>query len=191
MSLAQKEKEYYTYDDYAAWDTDERYEIIHGLPVAMAAPSAFHQAMSVELSRQFSNFLLGKPCMLFTAPFDVRLNADKRDDIVVQPDLLVVCDRTKLGIGKNLAGAPDFIIEILSPSNSRHDQVIKSRLYEEAGVKEYWIIDQERGCVYQYILKNGGYFVNYYGNTGTAPVHVLEGFEVDLAAVFAAGNWEE
>ena len=95
--LSPKRDEHYTYDDYRTWDDGKRWELISGVAYAMApAPSMTHQRISMRLSRMLSTFLIGKPCEAFAAPFDVRLNADDEDDTVVQPDLVVICDRSKI-----------------------------------------------------------------------------------------------
>jgi len=146
-NLAQKPR--YTYADYIKWDDSIRYELIDGVAYAMAAPSRLHQKISGEIFRQLSNFLKGKQCEAYAAPFDVRLNVDSYDDIVVQPDLLVVCDESKHD-GQSVIGAPDFIIEILSPKNTKHDTDLKYRLYQKAGVKEYWIVNPFRRTVEVY-----------------------------------------
>ncbi|MDR0310408.1 MAG: Uma2 family endonuclease, partial [Acidobacteriota bacterium] len=119
------------------------------------------------------------------APFDVRLNADTYDDTVVQPDLLVVCDRSKPD-GKCCVGVPDMIIEILSPSSGRHDKLVKFHLYQKAGVREYWIVDPETKTVQVCILENGKYVTTMYGDTDTdtVPVHVLDGCVIGLKDVF-------
>jgi Uma2 family endonuclease len=120
---------------------------------------------------------------VYNAPFDVRLNADSFDDIVVQPDILVVCDESKLDAG-NVKGAPDMIIEILSSSNRRHDTVTKLRLYRQAGVREYWIVDPVIKTVQAYILENGKYIVSGYSDGDIIPVHVLDGCEINAADIF-------
>ena len=184
MSLLENRR--YNYSDYITWDDKERYELIDGVLYAMASPSQAHQEASGEIFRQLSNFLRGKPCKVFTAPFDVRLNADSLDDIVVQPDILVVCDKSKLD-GKSVVGAPDMIIEVLSSStarNKRNDTVTKFKLYQKAGVREYWIIDPESQTVTVYNLENGKYIANNYSDEDIVPVHVLEGCEINLAEVF-------
>ena len=140
MPLHQEEQRY-TYADYVTWPGDERWELIDGVPYAMSpAPTIGHQRIAGEIHRQLANFLKGKPCEAFIAPVDVRLNADNDDDIVVQPDVLVVCDKNKLD-GKCCNGAPDFVVEILSPSTADHDRVNKFQVYVAAGVREYWIVD--------------------------------------------------
>ena len=174
----------YTYKDYITWTGKIRYEIIDGVAYAMASPSQEHQEISGELHGRLWQFLRGKTCKVFHAPFDVRLNFNSFDNIVVQPDLLVVCDKSKLN-GSSVKGAPDLIIEILSPSNTRHDTDLKFKLYQRAGVREYWIVDPKYYTVQVYILKNGKYGVgSAYTDDTVIPVHVLEGCEINLADVF-------
>jgi len=178
------EQKRYTYADYARWKGDIRYELIDGVAYAMAAPSSIHQKVSKKIFRQFDNFLIGKTCEVYYAPIAVRLNADDFDDTVVEPDLLVVCDESKIDI-KGVKGAPDLIIEILSPFNTNHDKVRKFRQYQKAGVKEYWIVDPMRRTVEVYILKNGKYGVGrIYREEDIISVHVLPGCEINLADVF-------
>lgn len=180
----QQENERYTYADYCTWDDSERWELIEGVPYAMSpAPAPKHQAISGEFHAQLHAFLKGKPCKLFAAPFDVRLNADQDDDTVVQPDLVVICDRSKID-DKGCKGAPDLVIEILSPSTARHDRIVKFQQYQRAGVREYWIVDPDTKSLQACILENGRYFVTAYADTDTASVGVLEGCEIDLREVF-------
>ena len=184
MSLAEPHK-HYTWSDYVSWDDDARYELINGMPYMMSpAPSISHQAVSMELSRQLANFLKGKPCKVLSAPCDVRLNAGDGDDIVVQPDLLIVCDMSKLD-GRACVGAPDMVIEVSSPSSMRHDRLTKFHLYQKAGVREYWIVEDDTKILQIHILKNGEYTTRAYSDTDQAPVHVLDGCTIDLTAVFA------
>jgi Uma2 family endonuclease len=181
----QKENERYTYADYSTWDSSERWELIDGIAYAMApAPGSGHQGISVKLAWQLQSSLNGKPCRLFTAPFDVRLNATDEDDTVIQPDLSVICDRSKID-EKGCRGAPDFVIEILSPSSARMDKLLKYNKYQLAGVREYWIVDPETTSVQVAVLENGRYFVTVYGEEDIAPVNVLPGCEVILKDVFA------
>ena len=182
-SLAEEKR--FTYKDYATWDNaDGRFELIDGHAYAMASPSPQHQGASVELSRQLANFSKGKPCKVFTA-LDVRLNANTFDDIVVQPDILVVCDRSKID-DKSIIGTPDLVIEILSPSNRENDTKRKPVLYQRVGVREYWIVDPFMNVVYVYIL-NGEKFNRsiIYREDDIVPVHVLEGCQINLSEVFA------
>ena len=173
----------YTYADYCTWDDDVRRELIDGMPHAMSAPSQRHQEILSGLHNQLYNFLKGHPCKVIPAPFDVRLNADTGDDTVVQPDLLVVCDRTKLD-GKSCIGAPDLVIEILSPSTALNDRVIKFRRYLSAGVREYWVVDPTSETVAVHILNNGAYIATAYANNDAIPVHVLKGCTINLTEVF-------
>ena len=173
----------YTYADYCGWDDDERWELIDGIPYAMAAPSISHQSVSGNIHLQIGQFLRGKTCKVFYAPTDVRLSADKKDDTVVQPDLLVVCDKSKID-EKGVIGAPDMVVEILSPSTASHDMVRKYTLYLKAKVREYWIVDPVSKTVVAHILGDGAYSGKSYGETETVPVSVLEGCTVDLAEVF-------
>ena len=176
----------YTYADYASWDDDIRRELIDGKVYLMApAPAETHQDISGEMHRQLANFLLDKPCKVFHAPFDVCLHADGDDDYtVVQPDLLVVCDREKLD-GKRCNGAPDFIVEILSPSTASKDLIFKYNKYMSAGVREYWIVDPVDKVVRACILKDGKYESIDYLNPDIIAVQVLEGCEIDTKRVFS------
>ena len=185
MSNLAEEKRF-TYADYIKWgnkNNDIRYELIDGIAYAMASPSPEHQAISGELHGQLWQFLKGKPCKIY-ATLDVRLNADNFDDIVVQPDLLIVCDKSKIN-GRSIKGTPDMIIEILSPSNTSHDIKTKFILYQRVGVKEYWIADPFTKTVQVYILRNGKYSKGIiYRDDDIIPVNILAGCEINLADVF-------
>ena len=175
---------HYTYADYACWPGDVRYELIDGIAYLQAAPAWEHQGISRELLLQLGNFLRGKPCKVFSAPFDVRLNASKDDDTVLQPDLVVICDRSKLS-GTGCAGVPDMVIEILSPSSAGRDRFLKFNKYLQAGVREYWIVDPDSKTVSAHVLKEGEYVARAYGETDDAPVHILEGCVIHMPDVFA------
>ena len=185
MDLMQNDIERYTYADYCSWDDDQRWELIDGVAYAMApGPGMIHQRYSSRLHAMLFNFLKGKSCEVFPAPFDVRLNADTHDDTVVQPDLVVICDPSKLGAA-GCIGAPDMVIEILSPSTSARDRTLKLQVYQRAGVREYWIVDPELKAVHVHTLENGRYYVTCYIGAASVPVHVLDGCTVDLSEVFA------
>ncbi|WP_042344549.1 Uma2 family endonuclease, partial [Capnocytophaga canis] len=135
----------YTYADYLLWKFEERVELLKGKIFKMSpAPSLKHQKISMNLSGLLWQFLRGKKCQLFSAPFDVRLpkKEEKGDNIhtVVQPDLCIICDESKLD-ERGCIGAPDLIIEILSPGNSKKEMKNKFELYQESGVEEYWIVN--------------------------------------------------
>jgi len=175
----------FTYADYLTWPEDERWELVDGYPVAMATPSRAHQSVLLGIAGQLYNYLRGKPCKVFVAPFSVRLNAATSDDTVVEPDILVVCDEKKLEDGKGVVGAPDFIIEILSPSTAKHDKTTKYRLYQEAGVREYWIIDPDDKMLMTYTLSDGRYSGPVYFEDDTSvPVKTLEGCNINLTEAF-------
>jgi len=177
-------KKHYTYADYLEWDDDERWELIDGVPYLMSAPTVRHQEILGNLYLIFGNYLKGKPCKVYLAPFDVRLNADTTDDTVVQPDLQIICDKSIM-MNTGCIGAPDMVVEILSPSTSRKDRLLKFNAYQKAGIQEFWIIDPEDKITVVHILENGKFFTKMYQETDKAPVHILDGFEVDLAEVFA------
>ena len=174
-----------TYVDYASWDDETRYELIDGVAYAMSAPGVMHQSILMDLSRQFATFLKGKLCKVFAAPFDVCLNGKgNTDNTVVQPDLIIVCDEEKIENHKYCNGAPDLVIEILSPSTARMDRFIKLNKYLQAGVKEYWIIDPNDDIVNVYILENGKYIINAYDRSENIKVSILDGCIITLPEVF-------
>ena len=186
MGSAKILKERYTYADFCSWPEGERCELIEGRLYAMATPTMAHQHVSREIFARLYLFLQGKPCQVFYAPFSVRLNADESDDTVVEPDILVVCDEKKLEDGKGVVGAPDFIVEVLSPSTAKHDKVTKHRLYQRSGVREYWIVDPDDKLLMVNILQNGRYMGQFYYEDDTAvPIEVLAGCTINLAEVFA------
>jgi len=178
------ESEYYTYDDYEKWDDDKRYELIDGHAYMMSAPSIEHQKILVELIKQFAVFLTGKTCKVFAAPCNVCLNGKgDEEDTVVQPDIFIVCDESKLD-KKRCNGAPDMVIEILSPSTSKMDLFVKLKKYQNAGVREYWIADPEAKAVNVHILENGHYVIHPYESDETITVTVLDGCTITLTDVF-------
>ena len=179
---------HYTYADYLTWDDGERWELIDGKPYLMSAPNINHQILLGEIFRQLANFLKGKKCRVFPAPFDVRLSHDTLDNTVVQPDVLVVCDIKKLADGKALTGAPDLAVEILSPSNPSHDKVTKFNKYLKAGIKEFWIIDPVSKTVFVNILSDGTYTSRIYGATGGISLHILSDCVIDLDELFTEIN---
>ena len=176
---------YYTYADVLEWDESIRAEIIDGDLYMMAPPDTSHQDISREIFVRFCNFLKGKTCRAYSAPFGVRLFPKKNlsDDTFVEPDIIVVCDKNKID-KRGCNGAPDLIIEVLSPSTARHDQMVKFRLYQKAGVREYWIVDGENRVLYVHILENGNYVTTVYDETEEVPVSVLPGCIIPLKEVF-------
>ena len=178
---------HYTYKDYCEWNTDERYELIDGAPYLMApAPSYAHQEVVGELFGRFWTYLQERPCKVFVAPLDVRLNANTEDDTVVQPDLLVVCDRNKID-KHGIKGAPDLVIEVRSPSSRNYDSILKLEKYLQAGVRECWLVNTESNTI-RVFTKNetGEQAMKAYGESDVIPVKILPGFSISLKEVFAA-----
>ena len=185
------EKTRYTFADCLTWNENEHIEIIYGEAFMMAAPTTAHQIISGEIFRQLANYLEGKKCMVIPAPFNVRLfeqNIDKPKDVdtVVKPDISVVCDDSKLD-KCGCKGAPDMVIEVLSPSSLQHDRLVKLRLYQQAGVREYWIVDPENKAVQVFLQDNGSlrHICDEYGREDVAKVNVLEGCFIELNKVFS------
>ena len=184
------EKRKYSFLDYLSWDESDRVELLDGELIMMAPPARIHQEISVELTRQLANFLEGKRCRVYHAPFAVRLfeqDGDTPEDVktVVEPDISVVCDPVKLD-GKGCKGAPDMVMEILSPSTQRHDRLVKLDLYQRAGVREYWIVDPDNRIVQSFVLEDGRYSVKEFGAAGDKiKVNVLEDCVIDLSEVFS------
>ena len=180
----------YTYADYLTWQFKERVELIKGKIFAMSpAPKRRHQDISLELSRQFANFLLGKSCKVYEAPFDVRIPVKSKQDeevyTVVQPDLCVICDSNKLD-EYGCVGAPDLIIEILSKSSSKKDLQDKFDLYQESGVTEYWIVSPNDQIVDVFLLEEDKYHLKgKYTDQDKVATYTIKGLEIDLNLVFA------
>lgn len=149
----------YSYADYLTWRFDEAVELLRGkISLMSPAPNINHQSISRNLLVEIGYYLKNKPCKVFDAPFDVRLYDRKKSLIankdiytVVQPDLCVICDTDKLDM-KGCLGAPDWIIEILSKSTAQKDTQTKFQLYQEAGVKEYWLVYPYEATVSQFVL---------------------------------------
>ena len=185
-NLAYKDNKKYTYEYLEKIDDNNRYEIYDGRLILMSAPSTKHQAVLGDLMVQFYDFFKGKKCMPFVAPLDVRLDGKgKKSANVVQPDLLVVCDRDKVK-ENGIEGAPDFVIEILSKSNRYHDLIYKMNLYQRFGVREYWIIDIENGMILVCEL-NGGNLFNFpksYKIKEKIKSSIFKGLEISLEETF-------
>lgn len=191
MSTQPEKAVHYTYKDYMTWSYEERWELIQGYPYAMSpAPSTVHQTVSLELSTQIALYLRDKACRVFTAPFDVRLPDDKDEpddkvDNVVQPDICVICDEHKID-DRGCRGAPDWIIEIVSPSSAAQDQIRKLALYERHGVKAYWIAHPiDRVVTIFHLEENASYGKPKFIETkGQLPVDKFHGLTIDWEIVF-------
>ena len=180
----------YSYADYLTWKFDEFVELIRGKVMRpMAGASRRHQRYSVRMSSKIYNYVENSACEVFTAPFDVRLvksgaSGDQQIRTVVQPDILVVCDPGKLD-ERGCVGAPDWIIEIVSPGNTAHDTKTKFDLYEENGVREYWIVYPGLKTITAYVLDNEAYkLTSEYIEPGLMPVTTLPGLALEWAEIF-------
>ncbi len=183
-----KPEQKYSYADYLTWDESERWEIFESVPHMQAAPSRIHQKISGEMHRQFANYLHGKSCEVYPAPFCVRLDAEKEDYAVrnvVEPDITIVCDKSKLD-EKGCKGAPDMIIEIVSPSTGKIDKIIKFNKYEKAGVRVYWIVEPDQKLVSIFTLGPDGKYgrPDIYSDEDRIKVSIFTDLEIDLKAVF-------
>ncbi|MDR3599478.1 MAG: Uma2 family endonuclease [Desulfosporosinus sp.] len=185
-----REEGKYSYADYLTWPEGERWEIFDGIAYMQATPSPIHQEISGGLFAQFHNYLSGKPCKVYPAPFCVRLIKDdkkKDEDIkkVVEPDITIVCDKSKID-EKGYNGAPDMIVEILSPSSIKMDRFIKFNCYEKAGVKEYWLVEPEGKLVSVFVLQADQRYgrPEIYTEDDKINVSIFSDLIVDLKPVF-------
>ncbi len=181
MPISQEQKRY-TYQDYASWDDDECWELIDGLPYNMSpAPRIKHQDISGNFFGYLYNHLEGKMCKVFHPQTDVVLS----DYDVVQPDVLVVCDKTKI-TELNIQGAPDLIIEVLSPTTKHKDRWLKRKLYEKHAVKEYFLVDPDDETVERYALQENGRYdqSEIFDKSQTLKLTSLSGIEIPLEEMF-------
>lgn len=172
-------QELYTTDYIYALPEGQRAELIDGVIYDMAPPNVKHQEISWELSSQIGNYIKkkGGECKAFAAPFAVFLNAD--DKTYVEPDVSVICDKTKLENGNGCNGAPDWIIEIVSPSSKRMDYFIKLFKYRTAGVREYWIVDPMKKTVDVYSFETES--MERYTFDDKIKVGIYEDLEIDFS----------
>ncbi len=182
----------YTYADYLTWQFQERIELIKGRIFRMSpAPNLRHQTIAREILLEVGFFLRKRPCQVFHAPFDVRLplpldeaSSDKIDT-VVQPDIVVVCDENKLD-KQGCNGAPDVVMEILSPGNTNKEMKDKWNIYQFAKIPEYWLIDPEHEFVIIYTINEEGKYIGSapFTNEDIVKSSVLQGFSIDLSTIF-------
>lgn len=172
-----------SYNDILKYDKEKRYELIDGIPYLMSGPSVFHQKILFEIAMQIGNYLKGKKCKVFVAPLDVKLSGeedDKKEFNVVQPDIMVVCDSNKIK-NKNILGAPDMIIEILSNSTAQHDRLRKLNLYQKYGVKEYWIVSPDEHVITVFLLNEENiYTIKAYYLDDKIKINVLKECFIEL-----------
>jgi len=181
MSAAVQLERRYTYQEWSELDLGEhvRSELIDGYIYMMATPTRRHQGVLGNMFLQLGSYLRGKKCRVYVSPIAVRL----AEDTEVQPDLIVICNPNKL-TKSGCAGAPDLVVEILSPSTSRYDRHTKFALYQQARVPEYWLVDPADNILTVHRLIENGYITTTFAETDTATVAALPGFEMDLSAVF-------
>ncbi|MCP4217934.1 MAG: Uma2 family endonuclease [bacterium] len=190
MGLALKREDQFTYGDYLGWDDKERWELIDGHPYNMTpAPGTNHQLVSTALVAQLARHPDTGTCRVIAAPFDVRLpmNEQKEEEIinVVQPDISIICDPAKLD-RKGCLGAPDLIMEIISPSTTAKDKREKFFLYEQAGVKEYWLVYPDGKIIEVFTLDDSGRYgrPDIYGESDSIALTAIKGITLDLHPIF-------
>jgi Uma2 family endonuclease len=186
----------FTYADYLTWNFKERIELIKGKIFKMSpAPTILHQTISINIEKKITNFLDGSPCKMLHAPVDVKLKGKpfkkkklRNDEIttVVQPDIIVVCDEEKLKDNRCIDGAPDLIVEILSPDNTRTETKYKLDLYEENGVLEYWVVYPEYTQIHVFLLDENEKYskpIIYEANENISS-SVLKGLSIPMNDIF-------
>ncbi len=187
----EKRKERYTYADYLNWPSEERWEIINGVPSLMSpAPLTEHQRILGELFVPLALYFKDKKCRVFPAPFDVRLPREEETDeeisTVVQPDIVVVCDQNKLD-ERGCKGAPELVIEILSSSTAKKDLNEKFNLYEQSKIQQYWVVFPKFQVIDIYSLNDSGQYekTNSFSTGEKISNELFPGLEIDLDAIFA------
>ena len=188
-TLASRER--FSYADYCKWTDDECWELIDGVEYDMSpAPSRIHQKLSGELFVRIYDVLKDRQCEVYAAPFDVRLPdyaeaSDEETFTVVQPDIVVVCDASKLD-ERGCMGAPDLVIEILSPYTAAKDMKIKRDLYEQHGVREYWLVHPTDKTLMVYCLRQDKQYAKaeIYASQDIVESTVIEGLKIDLTDLF-------
>ena len=175
-------RDYYTAEDYYNTPENVRLELIDGVFYDMAPPSRKHQEIVASLCTLISNYIKGKngDCKVYPGPFGVQLS--ENEDTVVEPDLTVICDKDKL-TDRGCTGAPDWIIEVVSPNDPGHDYITKLNLYIKAGVREYWIVDPANGSVTVYVHSGEKNEPSHYSFSDTIKVSIYEDFSIDFSEI--------
>jgi len=180
----------YSYADYLTWFDNKRRELYNGFIKMMSpAPNYYHQDISGKLYLAIGQYLQNKSCKVIAAPFDVRFpkkdKSDKETFTVVQPDISIICDLTKLD-KRGCMGAPDMIIEIVSPGSRQRDVEDKFIIYQENGVREYWIVFPESKTINAFVLNNVGQYISTrtYSEKGIIKVNIFPNLEIDLEEIF-------
>lgn len=176
------QEKYYTVEDFYNLPDEVHAELINGQIVYMAAPSSIHQIISSELHFAINSYIKSKAghCRALAAPFSVQLH--EGEDTILEPDISVICDADKL-TSRGCTGAPDWIIEIVSPSNPGHDYITKLGLYHDAGVREYWIVDAQHKHIYVYNMDNNNLTLNAYSFNDTIKAGIYEDLYIDFSSL--------
>ncbi len=178
-----KQQGTYTLADYYALPEDQRVELIDGVFYDMTAPSTFHQILAGEAYRQISNYIQTHKgrCIPFISPVDVQLDCD--DKTMVEPDVAIVCDKGKI-IRRCIMGAPDFVLEVISPGTRRKDYTTKMMKYMNAGVREYWVVDPDKQMIFVYFFESESCCPGIFALDADVPVHIYDGaLVINLASV--------
>ncbi len=172
-ALSEKQQGSYTLDDFYALPEDQRWELIDGWLFEMNSPTSFHQLIAGEVYRQIANFIIDHDgdCTPFIAPMDVQLDRDNKT--MVEPDVIILCDPDQI-TARNIVGAPDFVMEVLSPGTKKRDLKIKLSKYENAGVREYWVADPYQRLVLCYFFE-GSEYMTIYPIDADIPVNIYDG----------------
>lgn len=178
----------YTYADYVQWPADQRWEIVDGVAYMLTSPNTKHQQICVQLVVEFGAYLRGRNCQVFTSPYDVVLPDKSESEIsssnVVQPDLLIVCDRNKLD-DKKCIGSPDLVVEIISPSTAKRDMRYKYQLYEHHGVREYWIVHPDYPLIEQFASEEGAFKkIGSFSSEDEMTPHIFPDLTIKLSNIF-------
>lgn len=182
MPLPMTLEKYCTVEDFYNMPEDIRAELIDGQVYYMAAPDRLHQDISGELHFIIKSYIKSKGgrCRVYAAPFGVQLRVDK--NTVLEPDITVICDSDKL-TKRGCLGAPDWIIEITSPSNQSHDYITKLGIYHEAGVREYWIVDTRNMTIHVYGLAPDNFSLDVYSFGDTVKAGIYEDLFIDFSSL--------
>lgn len=189
-SPAQHLQDIFTFKDYLQWDREERWELRNGVARAMPpSPGPRHQEVVLEIAARFRDQLAGKPCRPYVAPLDVRLpEGDEPDDeirTVVQPDVMVICDPSRMD-RRGYRGAPDLVVEVVSPASAASDLREKVELYERHGVKEYWVCHPEDRILFRFVRGPDGQYgrTRIFSDSENVPCDAVPGLYLDLSGVF-------
>lgn len=180
MSALQAQQELITLEQYENLPENIRAEVFEGQIYYMASPSQIHQTILTELLVSIRSYLKkkGGNCQVFPAPFDVKLSDHPL--ILAQPDIMIICDKDKLD-GKRCNGAPDFVIEIISPSNPSDDYIRKLYYYKNYGVREYWIVDPRSQTILVYFFEQDSFNVRQYSFQDKIKVNIYDDLWIDFA----------